>query len=319
MLVAHLEKGGCSKMNAELLDQLREQKMEFTKGLKQMTNEPIKHDFSGYLPSHAEIRAKKALYEEHNRKFAGASPPSCDAPPPFNTSSHAWPRVSAQKTSTPSHHEVSNIMDADIKQLEALSMSPETKPTTSSTDDIPNIMDAEDDLKSVNTPILQPGQPSLPPHLAAQQLSAGLRQSPWGKGPEHQKPSAPKPAPKPSPWGSPSTLQHRPENRAGSPWGQTPSRNQQISKASASSSPQQRPNDVKPSDAQNATWGQKLFPNAPPARRPTEKQLATAYSLSEKQKYMLMDLDSPQHPDFNPAKYYSQYSDKFVCPKLGCG
>lgn len=296
MLVAHIEKGGCRRMDAELLDQLREKKMEFTKGLKQMTNEPIKHDFSVYLPSHAYTRARNEFDEQQTRRLAGASPPSYDAPSSSNAFNRAWPNVSgAQDDSYSSHSSnwgIPNIMDAEIKHAKTPNMSPDAKSTKHSNEDIPSITDTEvDDLKPAY-------QHSMPAHLAGQQQLPDPKASPWDQKPtglQHRSDS---------PWSQkPAGLQHRPESRC----------------STLLSGPQQRSNAQTPSGDQNVTWGQKLFPNASPAKRPTEKQLDAAYKPSEKQKHRLMDPDSPEHPNFNPAKYRSPYSGKFVCPKQGCG
>lgn len=356
-------------MDAESLDRLREKKMEFTKGLKQLTNEPIKHDFSVYLPSHAYTRARNEFSEEQKRKFADASPPTWDAPAPFHKSGHKWPAITLpQDNSPPSNNAQFHHLPANFESLKISTMAHESKSPMSSDEDIPNIMDAEE--PGPNTPALQPQQPllpphlrasqqqklpphlaasqtaklpphlaasekkslpphlaasqkqslpphlaasqkqSLPPHLAAQQPAGDLQHSPWGqKIDENRKPTGSTQSTV-SPWAQKTTGPSLPsgsEHDVQSPWSQT------------SSSLQQKATTQNPTGSQSATWGQKLFPNAPAARRPTTQQLDAAYRLSERQKHQLLDPDDPGHPDFNPAKYCSSYTGKFVCPKLGCG
>ena len=370
-------------MDAETLDRLREKKMEFTKGLRQLTNEPIKHDFSVYLPSHAYTRARNDFSEEQKRKFADASPPTWDAPALFHKAGHQWPAITTppQDNSRPSNNAQFHRLPASFETLKISAMAHESKSSMSSDEDILNIMDAEG--PGPNTPALQLQQPSLPPHLrasqqqklpphlaasqkaklpphlaasqkqtlpphlrgsqqqhlsphlaasqeqtlpphlaasqkqslpphlAAQQPAGNLQPSPWGpKIDENRKPTG-STQPTESPWAQKkTTTPSQPsgsEQRIQSPWGQTPS------------NMQQQVNTQQPTSSLSAKWGQKLFPNAPPAQRPTTQQLDAAYRLSERQKHQLLDPDDPGHPDFNPAKYCSPYSGKFVCPKLGCG
>jgi hypothetical protein len=78
------------------------------------------------------------------------------------------------------------------------------------------------------------------------------------------------------------------------------------------------PEPVHPAEAHKkswSTWGKKLFPDAPPALTPTAKQLEAAKTLDAKAVHELIDPDSPDHPDFNPARYYNKYAEKFQCPK----
>jgi hypothetical protein len=82
------------------------------------------------------------------------------------------------------------------------------------------------------------------------------------------------------------------------------------------------PEPVHPAEAHKkswSTWGKKLFPDVPPALAPTAKQLEAAKTLDAKAGHELIDPDSPDHPDFNPARYYNKYAEKFQCPKCWNG
>ncbi|KAF7552021.1 hypothetical protein G7046_g7555 [Stylonectria norvegica] len=86
-----------------------------------------------------------------------------------------------------------------------------------------------------------------------------------------------------------------------------------------------KPNTTNESEVKSgtsSTWnsGKKPFPNAPPAQRPTPKQLQTATVAAPNSKtfHRFMDLDHPDHPEFNVARYYVTYSEKFSCPKDYC-
>ncbi|KAF4988602.1 hypothetical protein FDECE_14980 [Fusarium decemcellulare] len=62
-----------------------------------------------------------------------------------------------------------------------------------------------------------------------------------------------------------------------------------------------------------------LFPEAPPAQKPTTEQLKAATAPNARALYEAMDPHDPSHPGFNVARYYSPYMDKYGCPVTGCG
>lgn len=64
--------------------------------------------------------------------------------------------------------------------------------------------------------------------------------------------------------------------------------------------------------------GKKLFRDAPPARQPTKEQLEEANAPNARILFEAMDPDHPNHPSFNSARYYSEFTEKFSCPKVGC-
>lgn len=74
-------------------------------------------------------------------------------------------------------------------------------------------------------------------------------------------------------------------------------------------------------DKENLAWTKKtnLFPNAAPAQAPTKEQLKEVTTPSARQKYDYLDPDDPDHPSFNPARYFCRYSETFTCPRTGCG
>lgn len=49
---------------------MREDKMKFARQLTSLTGQPLKHDFSKHLPSHASIREEKKFSQEYDRKQA---------------------------------------------------------------------------------------------------------------------------------------------------------------------------------------------------------------------------------------------------------
>jgi cell division protein FtsN len=62
-----------------------------------------------------------------------------------------------------------------------------------------------------------------------------------------------------------------------------------------------------------------LFPGAAPAQAPTKEQLKEVTAPSARQKHDYLDPDDPDHPHFNPARYFCRYSETFTCPRPGCG
>ncbi|PNP53514.1 hypothetical protein THARTR1_06208 [Trichoderma harzianum] len=50
-LMSHIERGFCTRIDSDLLDELREEKLEFPRRLEQLTKESIKGNYMKYLPS----------------------------------------------------------------------------------------------------------------------------------------------------------------------------------------------------------------------------------------------------------------------------
>ena len=68
-------------------------------------------------------------------------------------------------------------------------------------------------------------------------------------------------------------------------------------------------------------WDKKknLFPNAPPAQRPSQEQLEAVKTPSARVIFENLDPHDPDHPGFNAGRYYCKYSEKYDCPRVGCG
>ncbi|KAF4453043.1 hypothetical protein F53441_4274 [Fusarium austroafricanum] len=86
--------------------------------------------------------------------------------------------------------------------------------------------------------------------------------------------------------------------------------------ASSSTASQRTRQNSKQSD-----WskGKNLFPNVPTAQPPTQQQLQQATAQNARAAYDLLSKDNPDHPEFNIARYYSEYTTKFECPIGRCG
>lgn len=69
-----------------------------------------------------------------------------------------------------------------------------------------------------------------------------------------------------------------------------------------------------------STWRQpkNLFPDAPAAKQPTPEQLQTATAPSARSTYEALDPHDPDHPGFNAARYYSEWTESFLCPRDRC-
>ncbi|EEU44485.1 uncharacterized protein NECHADRAFT_85078 [Fusarium vanettenii 77-13-4] len=65
--------------------------------------------------------------------------------------------------------------------------------------------------------------------------------------------------------------------------------------------------------------GKKLFPDAPPAEKPTKEQLEAAAAPGPQDWDEWLNVNDPTHPKFNVARYYQPIIDKYVCPVIGCG
>jgi uncharacterized C2H2 Zn-finger protein len=74
-------------------------------------------------------------------------------------------------------------------------------------------------------------------------------------------------------------------------------------------------------DNKENNWnkGKNLFPDAPAAQRPTQEQLQQATAPSARTTFNLMNDLDPNHPNFNVARYYSEYTQKFGCRMGRCG
>lgn len=74
-------------------------------------------------------------------------------------------------------------------------------------------------------------------------------------------------------------------------------------------------------DDENSAWKgkQNLFPNTPPARRPTDSQLESATKPGPRMVFESMDPDDPDNPAFSAARYYAEVIEQYVCPKVRCG
>ncbi|CAI6096813.1 unnamed protein product [Clonostachys chloroleuca] len=86
-LVEHIEKGHCPRLSADTLDDVRAKKMEFAKKLVALTNEPLKHDFSSYLQSKAEMSSQPKITREQE-------PAKPEPAKPFVKKAEEWPRLS---------------------------------------------------------------------------------------------------------------------------------------------------------------------------------------------------------------------------------
>ncbi|WAO94193.1 C2H2-type domain-containing protein [Fusarium falciforme] len=65
--------------------------------------------------------------------------------------------------------------------------------------------------------------------------------------------------------------------------------------------------------------GKKLFPDAPPAQKPTKEQLEAAAAPGPQDWDEWLNVNDPTHPKFNVARYYQSIIDKYACPVIGCG
>ncbi|RSL62632.1 hypothetical protein CEP54_005555 [Fusarium duplospermum] len=65
--------------------------------------------------------------------------------------------------------------------------------------------------------------------------------------------------------------------------------------------------------------GKTLFPDAPPAQKPTQEQLEAAAAPGPQDWDEWMNVNDPSHPKFNVARYYSAIINKYACPVIGCG
>lgn len=66
------------------------------------------------------------------------------------------------------------------------------------------------------------------------------------------------------------------------------------------------------------TTPKNLFPDAPPAQKPTQQRLEAATSYNPNIQAWL-DFDHPDHPQFTHARYWCSYSNAYTCPKVRCG
>lgn len=73
--------------------------------------------------------------------------------------------------------------------------------------------------------------------------------------------------------------------------------------------------------SEGGAWNGKenLFPDAPPAQKPTASQLQAASEPSPRVVFQSMDADDPDNPAFNAARYYSDVIKQYICPKIRCG
>ncbi|VUC33266.1 unnamed protein product [Clonostachys rosea] len=85
--VEHIERGLCPRFSTDTLDNVRAQKMDFAKKLVALTNEPLKHDFSSYLQSKAEMLIQPEITRE-------SEPAKFESAKPFVTKAEEWPRLS---------------------------------------------------------------------------------------------------------------------------------------------------------------------------------------------------------------------------------
>lgn len=53
--------------------------------------------------------------------------------------------------------------------------------------------------------------------------------------------------------------------------------------------------------------------------QPTADELEAATAPGPRMAYDQRDIDDPDHPSFNAARYYCDILEKFNCPKVGCG
>ncbi|KAJ4233160.1 hypothetical protein NW759_001941 [Fusarium solani] len=65
--------------------------------------------------------------------------------------------------------------------------------------------------------------------------------------------------------------------------------------------------------------GKILFPDAPPAQKPTKEQLKAAAAPGPQDWDEWLNINDPTHPKFNVARYYQSIIDKYACPVIGCG
>ncbi|KAK7432383.1 hypothetical protein QQZ08_000945 [Neonectria magnoliae] len=77
---------------------------------------------------------------------------------------------------------------------------------------------------------------------------------------------------------------------------------------------------VKLDNEKSSSWNtdKKPFQDAPPARQPTKEQLEEVTMPNVRILFEAMDPNHPNHPSFNSARYYSKFTEKFSCPKVGC-
>ncbi|KAH7151992.1 putative C2H2 finger domain protein [Dactylonectria estremocensis] len=80
-----------------------------------------------------------------------------------------------------------------------------------------------------------------------------------------------------------------------------------------------RQNELQKGNKLASKWGtKKLFPDAPPAQQPTKEQLKGASAPSARMDFEALNLDNPDHRNFNSARYYCSVTEKFLCPRPGC-
>lgn len=79
-----------------------------------------------------------------------------------------------------------------------------------------------------------------------------------------------------------------------------------------------KPNEKPSAPVPAWTTEKNLFPDAPAPQRPTEQQLEAATAFNPNYR-MWLEVDSPDHPHFNYARYWCKYSLQYTCPKTRCG
>ncbi|KAK5993942.1 hypothetical protein PT974_07380 [Cladobotryum mycophilum] len=60
-LIAHIESGECLRISGDMVDELREAKLEFPRRLEQLTKQPLKNNFAQYMPYHNSLAGEPEL------------------------------------------------------------------------------------------------------------------------------------------------------------------------------------------------------------------------------------------------------------------
>ncbi|KAH6611433.1 hypothetical protein Trco_001453, partial [Trichoderma cornu-damae] len=70
-LMSHIERGFCARIDISVLDELREEKLEFPRRLEQLTQESVKGNYMKYMPSTHSRSSASGWYAEENATSIG--------------------------------------------------------------------------------------------------------------------------------------------------------------------------------------------------------------------------------------------------------
>lgn len=263
----------------------RDEKTKFAQDLKALTNAPLKNHFTDFMPT-----SRVKTTEE---KYGG------------------WGDLEAVENTTTVVDE--HNLDEDFPQLgggtsqAAESIAPETESIADS-----NAAVAESDAgtsvgqaSSWVAPHLR-GRPGAPTSTAGSSITGYVPPHLRGRPNASSDPAA----------------EPKGKENASSAWAPPPLRGPKHNNP-ASTKGVDPDNYPKPDEKHTApvpawTTQKNLFPEAPPAQKPTEQQLQAATSFNPNYSAWL-DVDNPDHPEFSYGRYWCKYSDQYMCPKTRCG